>query len=509
MDHEHMGDDLAKVLLTEEQIQARLAELAADIWRDYEGKEFLLVGVLKGAVVVMADLMRALPGTAPMDWMAVSSYGSGTKSSGVVRILKDLDTDITGRHVLIVEDIIDSGLTLSWIKSNLESRKPRLGGDLHAAAQARRRQGRHPGQVRRLRHPQRVRRRLRPRLRREVPQPALRRHPRAARLRVTFSIVARQGDAHGIAVASKFLAVGAVVPGARLGVGAVATQSFARVAYLDELLGRLAAGESADDALDAATALDEGRETRQVGVVGLASAATFTGSECNDWAGGVARDDGDTAYAIQGNILTGPEVVEAMERAWHDSTGQPLARRLLAALVAGDEAGGDSRGRQSAAMYAVEPGSGYDACGVLADLRVDDHADPVTELGRLLSDWEMYFGKPEDVSAARGRARRRGARPAGACRLHRRRRRDGPGRLGRQRQLRGPSQPRRHRPTRPRGPSRRHRRLTLRPEPSTGGLVTGPPHAEHWWSTGRCAGGQTHRTSRRTGARQVPHVHGR
>ncbi len=97
MDHEHMGDDLAKVLFTEEQIQSRLAELAADIWKDYEGKDLLLVGVLKGAVVVMADLMRALPGTAPMDWMAVSSYGSGTKSSGVVRILKDLDADITGR----------------------------------------------------------------------------------------------------------------------------------------------------------------------------------------------------------------------------------------------------------------------------------------------------------------------------------------------------------------------------------------------------------------------------
>ena len=124
MDHEHMGDDLAEVLLTEEQVQARLAELAADIWKDYEGKDFLLVGVLKGAVVVMADLMRALPGTAPMDWMAVSSYGSGTKSSGVVRILKDLDTDITGRHVLIIEDIIDSGLTLSWLISNLGSRGP-------------------------------------------------------------------------------------------------------------------------------------------------------------------------------------------------------------------------------------------------------------------------------------------------------------------------------------------------------------------------------------------------
>src|SRR6478735_8434377 len=117
-----MGDDLAEVLLTEEQIQARLAELAADIWKDYEGKDFLLVGVLKGAVVVMADLMRALPGTAPMDWMAVSSYGSGTKSSGVVRILKDLDRDIAGRHVLVIEDIVDSGLTLSWLLKYLESR---------------------------------------------------------------------------------------------------------------------------------------------------------------------------------------------------------------------------------------------------------------------------------------------------------------------------------------------------------------------------------------------------
>ena len=124
MDAEHMGADLETVLFTEEQIQARLEELAADIWADYRDKDVLLVGVLKGAVVVMADLMRALPGTAEMDWMAVSSYGSGTKSSGVVRILKDLDTDITGRHVLIIEDIIDSGLTLSWIRSNLDSRSP-------------------------------------------------------------------------------------------------------------------------------------------------------------------------------------------------------------------------------------------------------------------------------------------------------------------------------------------------------------------------------------------------
>ena len=122
MDAEHMEGDLERVLISEEELLARLDELAADIWRDYEGKDLLLVGVLKGAVIVVSDLMRALPGTAPMDWMAISSYGSGTKSSGVVRILKDLDTDITGKHVLIIEDIIDSGLTLSWIKSNLASR---------------------------------------------------------------------------------------------------------------------------------------------------------------------------------------------------------------------------------------------------------------------------------------------------------------------------------------------------------------------------------------------------
>jgi hypoxanthine phosphoribosyltransferase len=119
-----MGADLEKVLITEEEIHARLDELATEIWAEYDGKDLLLVGVLKGAVMVMADLSRALPGTAPVDWMAVSSYGSGTKSSGVVRILKDLDTDLQGRHVLIVEDIIDTGLTLSWLITNLRSRGP-------------------------------------------------------------------------------------------------------------------------------------------------------------------------------------------------------------------------------------------------------------------------------------------------------------------------------------------------------------------------------------------------
>ncbi|WP_239530686.1 hypoxanthine phosphoribosyltransferase [Brevibacterium paucivorans] len=117
-----MGDDIEEILVTETQIKHRLTELAADIDRDYEGKDLLVVGVLKGAVMVMADLARALHSPVRMDWMAVSSYGSGTKSSGVVRILKDLDTDLKDQHVLIVEDIIDSGLTLSWLLANLKSR---------------------------------------------------------------------------------------------------------------------------------------------------------------------------------------------------------------------------------------------------------------------------------------------------------------------------------------------------------------------------------------------------
>ncbi|GAA4918158.1 hypoxanthine phosphoribosyltransferase [Nesterenkonia massiliensis] len=124
MDAIDVKDDLTEVLYTAEEIQERINELAAQIDRDYAGKDVLLVGVLKGAVMVMADLSRALKSHVTMDWMAVSSYGSGTKSSGVVRILKDLDADLMNRHVLIVEDIIDSGLTLSWLKANLESRGP-------------------------------------------------------------------------------------------------------------------------------------------------------------------------------------------------------------------------------------------------------------------------------------------------------------------------------------------------------------------------------------------------
>ena len=124
MDADDVKDDLLDVLFTEEDIQGRLAELAHAVERDYAGKDLLIVGVLKGAVMVMADLARHFSRHVEMDWMAISSYGSGTKSSGVVRILKDLDTDISGRHVLIVEDIIDTGLTLSWLLRNLASRGP-------------------------------------------------------------------------------------------------------------------------------------------------------------------------------------------------------------------------------------------------------------------------------------------------------------------------------------------------------------------------------------------------
>ncbi len=124
MDESDLGDDLDRILLTDKEIQTKIAELAADIDRDYAGKELLLVGVLKGAVMVMADLSRTLHLPVTIDFMAISSYGSGSSSSGVVRILKDLDHAIEGRHVLVVEDIVDSGLTLSWLVANLESRAP-------------------------------------------------------------------------------------------------------------------------------------------------------------------------------------------------------------------------------------------------------------------------------------------------------------------------------------------------------------------------------------------------
>lgn len=124
MDAADVEADLVNILFTEEQIQGKLKELAEQIEKDYDGRDVLIVGILRGAVMVMADLARAFNRHVEMDWMAVSSYGSGTKSSGVVRILKDLDTDITNRHVIVVDEIIDTGLTLSWLVSNLASRNP-------------------------------------------------------------------------------------------------------------------------------------------------------------------------------------------------------------------------------------------------------------------------------------------------------------------------------------------------------------------------------------------------
>jgi uncharacterized Ntn-hydrolase superfamily protein len=221
---------------------------------------------------------------------------------------------------------------------------------------------------------------------------------------MTFSIVGHSIDAAdsgggtvslGVAVASKFLAVGAAVPAAAAGVGAIATQAFANLAYRPDGLQLLRDGRSAQETLDALTAADEGRTQRQAGVVdGAGRAATFTGSGCHDWAGGRTGD----GYAVQGNILTGPDVVEAMEQAWLASEGR-LADRLLQALAAGDDAGGDKRGRQSAALLVVRPGGGYGGTSdVEVDLRVDDHPAPVPELRRLLDLHRLYFDQPDPAT---------------------------------------------------------------------------------------------------------------
>jgi uncharacterized Ntn-hydrolase superfamily protein len=213
---------------------------------------------------------------------------------------------------------------------------------------------------------------------------------------VTFSIVARsdEGDHWGVAVASKFLAVGAAVPAARAGVGALATQAWANLAYRPNGLALLADGRAADEVVAALTGADKQRDDRQLGVVDVEGrAATFTGASCFDWAGGVTL----AGAAIQGNILVGPEVVESMADAWRASDpAAPLARRLLSALAAGDLAGGDARGRQSAALLVVTAGGGYGGgSDVLVDLRVDDHAEPVPELGRLLGIHDLLFGRPD------------------------------------------------------------------------------------------------------------------
>jgi uncharacterized Ntn-hydrolase superfamily protein len=216
---------------------------------------------------------------------------------------------------------------------------------------------------------------------------------------MTFSIVARAGDQWGVAVASKFLAVGAAVPAAQWDVGAIATQAYANLAYRPDGLALLKAGTSAQDTLDRLTADDEGRATRQAGIVDrLGGAATWTGSECNAWAGGRTGE----GWAAQGNILTGPEVVDALADAFEASEG-PLASRLAQALLAGDRAGGDRRGRQSAVLLVVSEGGGYGGgSDVLVDLRVDDHVDPVPELLRLLDLHTLYFGKPEETLPLEG-----------------------------------------------------------------------------------------------------------
>lgn len=213
---------------------------------------------------------------------------------------------------------------------------------------------------------------------------------------MTFSIVARSddGESWGVAVASKFLAVGSAVPAAAAGVGAIATQADANLAYKYLGLAHLDDGATAQVALDRLVEEDDGREHRQAGIVDSdGNAATYTGSACFAWAGGVTGSSGERGgYAIQGNILTGPEVVEAMEQAWQGSGDQSLERRLLAALAAGDAAGGDRRGRQSAALLVVREGAGYGGHDdVAVDLRVDDHTDPVTELARLVDLNELYL----------------------------------------------------------------------------------------------------------------------
>jgi uncharacterized Ntn-hydrolase superfamily protein len=212
---------------------------------------------------------------------------------------------------------------------------------------------------------------------------------------MTFSIVACDLDeqAWGVAVASKFPAVGAVVPWVQAdapGAGAVATQSFANTSFGPRGLALMATGLSAQETLQRLLQDDPDQELRQVGLVDAkGGSATFSGSGCFAWAGGVSGH----SYAIQGNILAGAEVVRAMEKAFLETRGN-LPARLHASLLAGDRAGGDRRGRQSAAIYVAKPKAGYGGfTDRWLDYRVDDHEDPVPRLGELLEMHNLYFGK--------------------------------------------------------------------------------------------------------------------
>jgi uncharacterized Ntn-hydrolase superfamily protein len=223
----------------------------------------------------------------------------------------------------------------------------------------------------------------------------------------TFSIIAFDPEtgALGVAVQSKFLAVGSVVPWARAGVGAVATQALANFNYGPRGLQLLSRGKTAAETVEALISADEEREHRQLGVVDAAGrAATFTGGECFEWAGGVTGEH----YAAQGNILVGWETVEALAKSFEDTPGE-LAGRLLAALEAGQAAGGDSRGKQSAALLVVREGGGYGGDNDrVVDLRVDDHPEPIRELLRIRDLHTLYFGetKPDDVVAVDGDVKR-------------------------------------------------------------------------------------------------------
>ncbi len=215
---------------------------------------------------------------------------------------------------------------------------------------------------------------------------------------MTFSIVGRDvsGVAWGVAVASKFLAVGSAVPAAEAGIGAVATQAMANLRYRPDGLEQLRAGKAASTVAAGLTRDDADRDHRQLGVVdGDGGSGSFTGAACIPWAGHRTGP----GYAIQGNCLVGPAVVEAAESAWRATEQDPIARRLLAALAAGDAAGGDKRGRQSAALLVVTAGGGYGGgSDVAVDLRIDDHPAPVQELARLLTLHELYFGRSDPAT---------------------------------------------------------------------------------------------------------------
>lgn len=209
----------------------------------------------------------------------------------------------------------------------------------------------------------------------------------------TFSIVAYDPDEQscGVAVASKFLAVGAAVPWAKASVGAVATQAFAKIGFGPDGLALLASGKSASETLALLLKDDPNAADRQVGLVDVrGGAAAHTGTGCFDWAGHKIGE----GFTCQGNILTGANVVEAMAEAYRSAKGE-LADRLLAALIAGDNTGGDRRGKQSAAITVVKPNGGYGGdTDRFLDLRVDDHADPVTEMGKLVGMHHLFFNRP-------------------------------------------------------------------------------------------------------------------